>query len=66
MAKEVLPTVVCRCVRSRNLVNEEDLAHKGAVAPKEKIKCTVFKQKEKIVKLNKGRGKIVSAQATKA
>jgi hypothetical protein len=39
----------------------------AAVAPKEKkIKCTVFEQKEKIVKLNKGRGKIVSAQATKA
>ena len=26
---EVLPTVVCRCVRSRNLVNEEALAHWG-------------------------------------
>jgi hypothetical protein len=46
-------------------VNEEDLAH-CAKRKKNKIKCTVFKQKEKIVKLDKGRGKIVSAQATKA
>ena len=26
-SREVLPTVVCRCVLSRNLVNEESLAH---------------------------------------
>jgi len=26
-SRGVLPTVVCRCVRSRNLVNEEALAH---------------------------------------
>jgi len=32
----VLPTVMCRCVLSRNLLNEETLAHwgGGAVAPK--------------------------------
>jgi hypothetical protein len=28
-SREVLPTVVRRCVRSRNLVNEEALAHWG-------------------------------------
>jgi hypothetical protein len=47
-------------------VNEEDLAHKGLLRQKKKIKCTVFKQKEKIVKLNKGICEIVSAQVTKA
>jgi len=30
----VLPNVVRRCVRSRNLVNEEALAYWGAFAPK--------------------------------
>jgi len=30
----VLPTVVCRCVWSKNLVNEKALAHSGALAPK--------------------------------
>jgi hypothetical protein len=33
-SRGVLPTVVRRCVWSRNLVNEEALAHWGAVAPK--------------------------------
>jgi hypothetical protein len=33
-SRGVLPTVVCRCVWSRNLVNEEALAHWGAVTPK--------------------------------
>ena len=31
----VLPTVVSRCVWSRNVVNDEALAHWGAVAPKQ-------------------------------
>jgi len=34
-SRGVLPTVVRRCVWSRNLVNEEALAHRGAVTPKE-------------------------------
>ena len=33
-SRGVLPTVVRRCVWSRNLVNKEALAHWGAVAPK--------------------------------
>ena len=33
-SRRVLPTVLRRCVWSRNLVNEETLAHLGAVAPK--------------------------------
>ena len=33
-SREVLPTMVCRCVCSRNLVSEKALAHWGAVAPK--------------------------------
>jgi len=34
LSRGVLPTVVRRCVWSRNLVNEQALAHWGAVAPK--------------------------------
>jgi len=33
-SRRVLPTVARRCVWSRNLVNEEAMAHCGAVAPK--------------------------------
>ena len=35
-SRGVLPTVVRRCVWSRNLVNEEALAHSGVVAPETK------------------------------
>jgi len=35
-SRGVLPTVVRRCVWSRNLVNKEALAHRGVVAPKNK------------------------------
>ena len=37
-SKGVLPTVVRRCVLFRNLVNEEALAHWGAVAPEQNKK----------------------------
>ena len=37
-SRGVLPIVMRRCVWSRNLVNEEVLAHWGAVAPKERKK----------------------------
>jgi hypothetical protein len=33
-SRGVLPTVVRRCLWSRNLVNEEALAHGGSVGPK--------------------------------
>jgi len=33
-SREVLPTVLRRCVWSRNLVNEEDLAHRGGCCAK--------------------------------
>ena len=32
------PTVVCRCVSFRNLVNEAALAHLGVIAPKKNVK----------------------------
>jgi len=38
-SREVLPTVVCRCVWSSNLVNEEALAHWGLLHQK---KCTTL------------------------
>jgi hypothetical protein len=37
-----IPTVVRRCVWYRNLVNEEALAHGGAVAPKERKRGTHY------------------------
>ena len=36
-SRGVLPTVVRHCVWSRNLVNEETLAHRGAVAQKKTL-----------------------------
>jgi len=42
-SRGVLPTVVCRCVWSRKLVNEEALAPLGAVAPKNMVKLDTSK-----------------------
>ena len=46
VSRGVLPTVVRRCVWSRNLVNEEALAHKGLLRQmKEKVsfhQCSVL------------------------
>jgi len=39
-SRGVLLTVVCRCAWSRNLVNEEALAHWGVFAPEEKKTLT--------------------------
>jgi len=41
-SRGVLPTAVRRCVWSRNLVNEEAMAHWGAVSPKT-TKHTLYK-----------------------
>jgi len=40
-SRGVLPTMVCR-VWSRNLVNEEAMAHWGAVAPKKKMYVRIY------------------------
>ena len=45
LSRGVRPTVVCRCVWSRNVVNEKALAHwgiGGAIAPKTNIRVTCF------------------------
>jgi hypothetical protein len=41
-SRGVLPTVVRRCVWSRNLVNEEAMAHWGLSRQKQKKKLSVF------------------------
>jgi hypothetical protein len=49
--EESLPTVVRRCVWSRNLVNEEALAHWGAVVPKNK-KTSVLCVKHQVQRIS--------------
>ena len=41
-SRGVLPTVVRRCVCSRNLVNEEAMSHSRAVAPKPNTPFTML------------------------
>jgi len=43
-SRGVLPTVVRRCVLSRNLVNEEALAHWGLLRQKNSNKVACIKQ----------------------
>jgi hypothetical protein len=41
-SRGVLPTVVRRCVRSRDLVNEESLTHEGMSSQNQASLCKTF------------------------